>query len=205
MTIILVSWFSSWSCSLVIMVGPLASRDVARRWEVEWRLVVGPIGVLPLSGEVIIGEPGDAELRLELLEGMLKPSVSVNFLLDLVSLEATASLPLLAVIRVGMVTSSLRARLTRTPPLEIPAMEVGEMSIFEGEMIGTRERRPSVSELDVVLGLLSAFFLVSQAEGTDVVVVGFLLVALLGLTVASGSIAPSPCSVGCVVAGTLPM
>src|SRR5258708_3251542 len=112
-----------------------------------------------------IGEPGDAGPRLEVLEGMLKPSMSFNFMLDLVILETTASLPVLAIVRVGVVSSSLRARLTRTPPLEIPALGVeGETSIFEDEVTGTRERQPSVSEPEVVLGLLSAFFLVSQAE-----------------------------------------
>lgn len=187
------------------VVEPLASRDLARRWEMELRLVVGPIGVLLLSGEVTIGEPGEPGPRLELLEGVLKPSASLNFLLDLVSLEATASSPVLGVDWVGVVSSSVRARLTRMPPLEIPALGVGgEVSIFEGEVRGTRGRQPSVSEPEMVLGLLSAFLLVSQAEGAGVVVVCFLLIALLDLTVASGSTEPSPCSVICGVAGTLP-
>lgn len=188
----------------MIVVEPLESRDVARRWEVEMRLVVGPIGALLLSGEMTIGEPGDAGPRLEPLEGMLKPIASLNFLLDLVNLETTASFPILTVGWVGVVSSSLRARLTRTPPLEIPALGVGgEASIFEGKVRGARVRQPSVSEPEMVLGLLSAFFLVSQAEGAGVVVVCFLLVAHLDLTVGSGSIEPSPCSAICRVAGTL--
>ena len=189
----------------MIVVEPLASRDLERRWGVEARLVVGPTGLLVLSGEVTIGEPGDAGPRLELLEGVPKPSASLNFLLDLVSLEAKASSPVLVVDWVGVVSSSMRARLTRTPPLEIPALGVGgEVSIFEDEVRGTRGRQPSVSEPEIVLGLLSAFLLVSQAEGAGVIVVFFFLIALLDLTVASGSTEPSPCSVICGVAGTLP-
>lgn len=123
------------------------------------------------SGEMSIGEPGDAGPRLELREGLLKPSASWSFLLDLVSLEATALLPVWAVVRIGVMSSSFRARFTRTPPLEMPAFGVvGEVSILEDEVSGTRERQPSVSELEVLLGLLSAFFLVSQAEGAGVAV-----------------------------------
>jgi hypothetical protein len=171
---------------------------------VELRLVVGQIGVLLLSGEVTIGEPGDAGPRLEPLEGVLKPIASRNFLEDLVNLEIAASFPVLAVGWVGVVSSSLRARLTRTPPLEIPALGVGgEVSIFEGKVRGARERQPSVSEPEMVLGLLSAFFLVSQAEGTGAVVVCFLLIAPLDLMVGSRSTEPSQCSSICREAGTL--
>ena len=171
----------------------------------ERRLVVGPIGVL-LSGEMTIGEPRDAGPRLGGLEGVFKSNVSFNFWLDLVSLEAKGSFPVLAAVRVGVISSPLRARFTRTPPLEIPALGVeGETSIFEGEgeVIGTRERQPSVSEPEVVLGLLSAFFLVSQAKGTGVIEVCFLLIALRGLTAASGSTELSLCSVGRGVVGAL--
>jgi hypothetical protein len=89
--------------------------------------------------------------------------------------------------------------LARTPPLEVPALGV-EVLIIEGEVAGTRERHLSVSEPERVLGLLSAFFLVSQAEGARVVMVHFLLVAPLGVTAASGS---SVCSATCGVAGAL--
>jgi hypothetical protein len=65
---------------------------------VERRFVASPVGVLPLSGEVTIGEPGDAGLRLELPEGVLKTSVSFSLLVDLVSLGVMTLSPALAVV-----------------------------------------------------------------------------------------------------------
>ena len=75
------------------------------------------------------------------------------------------------------------------------------MSILEGEVTGMRERMSSMSEPEMVLGLLPAFFLVPQADGVDLVVVRFLLITPLDLTVTLGSTVPSPCLVSCGVAG----